>query len=410
MSDIVIIGGGIVGVSSAYYLAKRGISVTLVEKGRIGAEQSSRNWGAVRQQGRDPAELPLMQACSREIWGNLEAELEASLDWRREGQMRIAYDLQMLKSFEDFMPIARAHGLDTEILTPDQIADTLPYYDSREALGAMFTPSDGCANPEKVAPAFTAAAKRLGATINENCAAFNIEKQGGKVYGVATERGLIKASQVLVAAGAWSSRILDPLGVRHPSLWVRASVAKTQPIKLNLRKLVVWGKCAHRQRLDNRVIIAVAEDGFHDICFDSFRFGARYIPLARKHWHKLKFTFSQTSREALAGEYKDFARHRILNPKPDVTGLRQAAQLFRQEYPDAPELHFENSWAGQIDFMPDELPVVSADTAIPGLAIAAGFSGHGFGLAPVIGRSMAELLTLGRCCFNLEPFCSRRWE
>ena len=127
MSDIVIIGGGIVGVSSAYYLSKRGFSVTLVEKGLVGAEQSSRNWGAVRQQGRDPAELPLMQTCSREIWENLEAELETSIDWRREGQIRIAYDLQTLESFESFMPIARAHGLDTRILTPEQISETLSH-------------------------------------------------------------------------------------------------------------------------------------------------------------------------------------------------------------------------------------------------------------------------------------------
>ena len=410
MSGIVIIGGGIVGASSAYYLARRGVPVTLVEKGRIGAEQSSRNWGAVRQQGRDPAELPLMQACSREIWGNLETELETSLDWRREGQMRIAYDSQTLESFEAFMPIARAHGLDTEILTPEQIAETLPHYDSREALGAMFTPSDGCANPEKVAPAFAAAAKRFGAGVNENCAALGIEKQCGRIYGVVTEQGLIKTSQVLVAAGAWSGRILKPLGICHPSLWVRASVAKTQPIELNLRKLVVWGKCAYRQRPDNRIIIADATDGFHDLCFDSFRFGARYTPLMRKHWRKFKFAFGRTSREDLAGEYNDFTRHRILDPDPDVAGLRQAARLFLQEYPAAPELHFESSWAGQIDFMPDELPVIDVDTAISGLAIAAGFSGHGFGLAPVVGRSMAELIASGRCEFHLESFRSDRWE
>ena len=186
----------------------------------------------------------------------------------------------------------------------------------------MFTPSDGCANPEKVASAFAAAAKRLDANINENCAALGVEQQGGKVYGVVTEHGLIKTPQALVAAGAWSSRILEPLGIRHPSLWVCASVAKTQPIKLNLRKLVVWGRCAHRQRLDNRIIVAVAANGFHDICLDSFRFGARYIPLARRHWRKIEFAFSQTSREALAGEYANFIQHRVLNPKPDTAGLR----------------------------------------------------------------------------------------
>lgn len=129
----------------------------------------------------------------------------------------------------------------------------------------------------------------------------------------------------------------------------------------------------------------------------------------RKHWRKLRFAFGRTSRESLAGEYNDFTRHRILDPGPDVAGLRQAARLFQQEYPAAPELHFENSWAEQIDFIPDELPVIAVDTAISGLAIA-GFSGHGFELAPVVGRSMAELIASGQCEFNLESFLSDKWD
>ncbi|MCY4048336.1 MAG: FAD-dependent oxidoreductase [Hyphomicrobiales bacterium] len=140
------------------------------------------------------------------------------------------------------------------------------------------------------------------------------------------------------------------------------------------------------------VVTIATTDGFHDLYFDSFCFGAKYIPLMQKHWRKRKFVFGRTSREGLADEYDDFTRHRILDTEPDVKGLRQTAWLFRQEYPDAMEMHFENSWAGQIDFMPDELPVIAPYTAIPGLAIAAGFSGHGFGLVPVVDRSMVELL------------------
>lgn len=409
-SDVIIIGGGIIGVSTAYYLARRGVSVTLLEKGRIAGEQSSRNWGAVRQQGRAEAELPLMRACSREIWESLETELDASLDWRREGQMRIAYDSEMMESFETFLPLAREHDLDTRILTPKQVAETLPHYAAPDCLGAMFTPSDGCANPEKVAPAFAQAAKRLGADIREGCAVFNIERQGGRVFGVQTEQGFLRAEKVLVAAGAWSSRLLAPLGIMHPSLWVRASVARTQPIDLNLRKLVVWGKCAYRQRLDGRMILAVAEDGYHDLCLDSFRYGKRYLHLLKKNWSRLNFAFGYTSWQALRGEYRDFTRHRVLEPTPDISGLKKAADSFRQEYPDAPELHPEARWAGQIDFMPDELPVIDANTAIPGLAIATGFSGHGFGLGPIAGRSMADVLATGATSFDLTPFRANRWE
>ena len=95
VQDVIIVGGGIIGTSIAYYLAKRGVQVVLLEKGRIGGEQSTRNWGAVRQQGRHPTELPIMMECNR-LWQGLERELECGLDWFQQGQLRIAYDETML--------------------------------------------------------------------------------------------------------------------------------------------------------------------------------------------------------------------------------------------------------------------------------------------------------------------------
>ena len=408
-TDVIVIGGGIVGASTAYYLARKGIATTLLEKGRINGEQSSRNWGAVRQQGRHRAELPLMMACSREIWGGLEQELQAPLDWRRQGQMRIAHDEEMMRAFEAFLPVAREFGLDTEIITPRQISELLPHYAAKDCLGGMFTPSDGCADPGKVAPAFAAAARRLGAQLQEGCAALQVETQGGRVCGVRSEGGFLRADKVLVAAGAWSGRLLAGLGIAHPSLWVRGSVARSAPINLELRKLVVWGRCAYRQGLDGSILIADAADGRHDLCLDSLRYGMRFLPLARKNWRKLKFSLGAASWQACKGEYRSFTRHRVLQPKPDVSGLQRAARLFREDYPAAPELRLQSCWAGQIDFMPDELPVIDAATSIPGLAIAAGFSGHGFGLGPMAGRSMAALLAGGSVEFDLSPFRSERF-
>ena len=156
-TDVVVVGGGIVGCASAYYLAQKGVSVIVCEKGNVGLEQSSRNWGFVRQQGRDAAELPLMMASNR-IWQGLEAELQADLEWIQGGNLVLAYDDKRLEQFEQWLPQAMEHGLETRLLTAQQLRQLVPAVKPK-ILGAMFTPSDGQAEPQKVCPAFQRAAQ-----------------------------------------------------------------------------------------------------------------------------------------------------------------------------------------------------------------------------------------------------------
>lgn len=353
--DVAIIGAGIVGAATAFYLAKQGVRAAVPEKGRVGGEQSSRNWGAVRQQRREPAELPLMIECNR-MWQGLERELEADLDWRQKGLMRIAYDRRTQAWGEEWLPIAREHGLDTRMLTPDEVGDLLPHFNASACLGALFTASDGCAEPEKVAPAFAAAARRLGAVVVENCAVTAIERQNGAVTGVHSEGGFVHADAVVCAAGAWTSRLLRPLGHRHPSLWIRGTAAQTEPIGIEMRKLVAWGRSAHRQRPDGSLTLAAAEDGYHDIMLDSLRYGASFLKLAFRNRHLLRFALGKPLLQDLGGAFSSFTAHRTLEPKPDLAGLDRAARAFAGEYPAARPLRFRRTWAGWIDDMPDELP------------------------------------------------------
>ena len=408
--EVVVIGGGIVGCAAAYYLAKAGVPVALFEKGRIAGEQSSRNWGAVRQQGRHPAELPLMMACNR-IWQGLEQELEADLDWRRQGQLRVAYSAERLASFEAWMPTAREHQLDTRILTPREVADLLPNYHAEGCLGGMYTASDGCAEPEKVAPAFAAAAGRQGAAVFDHCAVIGIDLKAGQIYGVETERGYLRCDKVICAGGAWSSRILRPLGLRHPSLWVRGSVAQTTALGIDLRKLVVWGKdCAYRQRPDGSLTLAAAEEGFHDVNLDSLRYGTRFLALARKNRPNLRLKLGRPLLQDLRGEFSSFTQQRTLDPRPDLPSLWRAAEGFRSEYPSADAFGFQRVWAGWIDYMPDELPVIDAPGRPEGLVIATGMSGHGFGLGPMAGRLAAELAGDGQPSHDLSAFRADRFS
>ena len=406
--EVAIVGAGIVGTAAAYALSKRGVRVALLEKGRVAGEQSSRNWGAVRQQRRDPAELPLMIECIR-IWQGLERELEADLDWRQQGLMRIAYDRRTLAWGEEWLPVAREHGLDTRMLTPQAVGELLPHFDASACLGALYTASDGCAEPEKAAPAFAAAAYREGATVFERCAVTAIETKSGAVSGVNSEQGVIRADAVICAAGAWTSRLLRPLGHRHPSLWIRGTAARIEPIGLELRKLVAWGKSAYRQRPDGSLTLAAAEDGFHDLVLDSLRYGISFIPLALRNRHLLRFAVGGPLVRDLKGEFATFTTHRTLDPAPDLRGLERAKRAFAREYPGAPPLKVTRSWAGWIDYMPDELPVIDQLETPAGLFVAAGLHGNGFGMGPVVGKILADLVTRGTSDHDLRPFRATRF-
>ena len=200
-ADVVIIGGGIVGVSTAWFLARQGINVTLCEKGFIAGEQSGRNWGWVRQQGRDTRELPMMIESIR-IFSELEAEIGEDVGFTRGGCLFAANSEKDLESFHEWMATARDFELDTRVIDATALSDIVSGA-TPNWLGAMYTPSDGRAEPHKAAPAIARAAKRAGANILTGCAVRGIESSGGTVSAVVTEHGPIRTSVVLCAAGAW---------------------------------------------------------------------------------------------------------------------------------------------------------------------------------------------------------------
>lgn len=407
--DVVVIGGGIVGASAAYFLTKAGRRVALVEKGRIAGEQSSRNWGAIRVQGRNRVEIPLMLDCI-DIWRNLESELGESVDWTQQGQMLVAYDEKHLARLEALIPTAKEFGIPSRILSNKEVHEVLPHYSSQNCLGAMFNPLDGCAEPEKVTPALARAAKRHGAELFEYCAATEIETTNGTVVGVETETGLLNCETVVLASGAWTSKLAKSVGITHPSLWIRGSVARTAPLPIDMRKLVVWGSSAYRQRLDGRVNIAVSEDGFHDLMLDSVIHGRRFLALARQNWRLIRFGLGKPFVQSVMGEFSNYTTHRALSPDPDMRGLDRAKTLFMQEYPEAGDVVLEHAWAGYIDYMPDELPVIDMCANPAGLVIAAGLSGNGFGIGPVVGRTVSDLIVTGASRYDLNPFSSERFN
>src|SRR5579872_1894790 len=201
-ADVVIIGGGIIGTSAAFFLAQRGVSVALVEKGHIAGEQSSRNWGWCRKQARDPRELPLIIESLR-LWQGMNRAVEGETGFRTCGIMYLSETADELARYESWLDHAREYQLDTRIVSGAEVAQLLPGM-AKPWAGGLYTASDGKAEPQLAAPAIAAAARRHGAAIVQRCAARGIETAGGRVAAAATEKDRIACQSVILAGGAWS--------------------------------------------------------------------------------------------------------------------------------------------------------------------------------------------------------------
>src|SRR5438309_548950 len=165
-ADAVVIGGGIIGAAAAYYLAKKGHSVALIEKGVIAGEQSSRNWGWCRQQNRDERELPLIVR-SLEMWGGLDQEIGADLGFRRAGLIYVTRDPAELEKWEEWATMARGYQVHSRLLTADEARERTPGAAGADWIGGIENPTDGRGEPSMAGPALAEAARRLGATVHQ---------------------------------------------------------------------------------------------------------------------------------------------------------------------------------------------------------------------------------------------------
>lgn len=229
-ADVVIVGGGIIGITTAYYLAKAGLKPVVLEKGRVAGEQSARNWGWIRQQGRDLAELPIMIEANQ-LWKEIAQELDQDIGLTHCGVTYFSSQEAEISRYEDWLKDAVPMGVDSKLLSSRALSDMIPGM-SRLYSAALHTASDMKAEPFAAVPAIARAAKRRGAVIVENCAARVLDRAGGRVAGVVTERGLIETKEVIVAGGAWSSLFLRNEGVDIPQLSVSATVAATKTLPL----------------------------------------------------------------------------------------------------------------------------------------------------------------------------------
>jgi len=398
-ADVAVIGGGVIGVMTALHLARAGLRAVVLEKGRIAGEQSSRNWGWIRVQGRDRAEIPIAME-AQDQWQALSRETNDALGLRQTGVAYIARTEADLARYAAWLPHGEAHGTGSRLLSRAEIADRIP--DARaDWAGALWTERDMRAEPWLAVPALARLAARSGATIVENCAVRGLDLEGGRVAGVITEAGRIAVSGAVVAGGAWSALFLRRHGVSIPQLSVRSTALATEPLPEIFDGAAYDGTIAFRRRIDGGYNLAIS--GYQELYIgpDAFRALRTYLPLLKTNPTGTRFRLSapqgypdgwRTPRAWSMDGPSPFEAHRILDPAPNKAIVQDILSRFHTLFPDLPRPRVKRAWAGMIDTMPDVVPVVDTVATIPGLVVATGMSGHGFGIGPAFGRIAAALV------------------
>lgn len=396
--DVVVIGGGIVGACTALELSERGVSVVLCEKGELAGEQSSRNWGWIRVSRRDPREIALVLEAQR-AWQAMEQRLGESVGYVRSGIAFVAHDERELERQQRWLARAEPFRIRARLLEGDRVERLFPGVNV-QGLATLHTEDDGRAEPQLATSAIARAAQRHGARVLTGCAVRGIECSAGAVSAVVTERGTIRCERVVLAAGAWSSLFCRSLGVRLPQLKLLSSALRTAPLERGPSCALWTREYAVRRRQDGGYTVATGHHNVTDIVPDSLRFLRQFLPALRAEWSSLALRVGRQSlyewrlptRWALDA-VSPFESMRVLDPSPAARYPLASLAALRRDCPAMADARVAQVWAGLIDVTPDALPVIGPVDAVPGLHLATGFSGHGFGIAPGAGRLVADLVT-----------------
>lgn len=361
-AEVIIIGGGVIGCATAYYLAKEGTSVIVLEgSDYIGNGGSSRNGGGVRQSGRDPRELPLAMYGIRTLWPHLSEELETDCEYHQDGNLRLGKTEKHREILEGLADRARACGLDVRMIDGDEVRRINPHL-SHEVTVASWCPTDGHANPLTTTLGFYKMARRLGARFITGEPVTELRTVKGKIRKVITPNNVYEGEQVLVAAGLHSREILGTVGIDVPMDGSLLEALVTE---------------AEAPMFDQMLGTADADFYGHQTKHGSFVFGGS---------------------SGLEPFYKD-------NGTP-VTSSRTAPCICRgimKYFPELADAKIVRTWAGWSDRSADGVPVLGAVDEIPGLYAACAFTGHGFGISPAVGDQLAKLIRTGSTDVDLSP-------
>ena len=413
-TEVVVIGGGVVGVTAAVTLADWGVPVVLCEKGRIAGEQSSRNWGWIRKMNRDVRQMPLMIE-AQAYWRRLAERADTDIGLRQNGITYIADDEAHLGRMEAWLAAARPYQLDTRMLTAAEANAAIGRDDLRFP-GGMVTPSDMHAEPGLAVPALARVAQEAGAQIFEQTAVRTVDIAGGRITGVVTEHGRIACRAVILASGAWTRPFVENLGLSLPQLAIKSHVQRTAPVAQFVSGPVGTSGASIRPRADGGFNLARTGAADFDLIPAAFTHFRAFLPILRERWRILRLRFGSEFFGALGrhrwgpDQMSPFESVRVLDPVPNARLLDNVLAAAEDIYPGLRGAKVAERWGGVIDVMPDEMPVIGPAPGHEGLIIASGLSGHGFGIGPGVGLLAAQLATGREPVADPAPFSVDRFR
>ena len=354
-AEVVIIGGGIIGCATAYYLAKEGVSVIVLEKSdHIGNGGSSRNGGGVRQSGRDPRELPLAMYAVEHMWPTLSEELGVDVEYHKEGNLRLGKTAKHKEILQGLTDRAVALGLDVRMIDGKEVREINPYL-SDEITVASWCPTDGHANPLKTTLGFYKKALELGVTFITGVTVHGIKKVKGKARLVETDDGDYEGDHILLCAGYESRKIANTVGI-------------DVPVERQFNEVLVTEVMP--QMFDVMIGVAGGEVYGHQAENGTFVLGGN------------------SGLQAFTSNNDHFVTNSLTAPC--------ISRGIMKYFPVLKNAKVVRTWSGWYDQCIDVLPVIDNIKEVPGLTCAFGFSGHGFGISPATSLALSELILDGK--------------
>lgn len=367
-ASVVVIGGGVIGVSIAFHLAQAGVSdVVLLEKGELGSGSTCKAAGGVRASFSNAANIAIGLR-GLEVYSRFSETYGQDIDFTRDGYLYLLSDQHHVDVFTESVALQQANGVPSVMISPEEAKRISPIIETEGMLAASWSPGDGKATPESVVLGYAAAARRHGARIIRNCAVTDIESSGGVITGVLTPHGRIATSTVVVAAGAWSGAIGAMVGVDIPVRPFRRQIAFTEPVSglpLSSPSLTIDFPSSFYFHPEGKGLLLGWSDPDEPEGFN------------------LKF------------ELDDW-----------LIGLAEYAHT---RAPAILDYGISCGWAGLYEVTPDRNQIIDRSADVEGLLIATGYSGHGFLMGPATGEIVRDLYLGKDPDYAIESFALNRF-
>ena len=367
-ADAVVIGGGIVGCATAYYLAKIGLKkVVLIEEKYLASGATGRCGAGMRMQwGTEPN--CLLARDSILMFETLEEELQypGSIELKQGGYLLLAYNEKMVEQFHKNLGLQHRLGIPSRWVTPEEAKELVPHINLQGLHGATFCPKDGHCNPFKATDAYSQAAIRLGVEMLTYTKVTNIIKAGDCIAGVETTSGVIHSPLVISCAGAHTRELGRMVGVELPIYPERHQILVTEPVEPMQGPMVM--------------------SFYHGIYCQQVPHGGFVMGLGDPN------------------EVKDY------NIDSSWKFMHEMAAKITFILPILKELRVVRQWSGLYDLTPDKTQILGAIPEVPGFFVAAGFSGRGFMVAPMVGKLMAEVMLGLPTDYPIDMYGFKRFE